>query len=102
MVTHDTASVTSKSAATTAAANIAERRQLLEHESVIAAQRQLEALGYPIKIGGRWPSGLPFLDQGIKGGQAAWETGIQLPLTTVNISALQVSEIGRFGDMKAL
>ena len=93
MVTHDTASATSKSAAAiaTAAAHSVERRHLLEHESVIAAQRKLEALGYPIKIGGRWSSGLPFLDQGIKGGQAAWETGIQLPLTTVNISELQVS-----------
>jgi hypothetical protein len=70
----------------------AERRSLLEHASVIAAQKKLEELGYPIKVGGRWPSGLPFLNQEVKGGQTAWETGIQLPLTTVNITELQVGK----------
>ena len=50
-------------ATTVKAVNSAERRQLLEHPSVVSAQRKLEELGYPIKIGGRWPSGLPFLNQ---------------------------------------
>ena len=66
------------------------RKLLLSDASVIAVTRKLEALGYPVKIGGRWPSGLPYLVLEIKASKASWGTGLQLPLTMVNISALQV------------
>ena len=67
-----------------------QRKLLLSDASVVAATQKLEALGYPVKVGGRWPSGLPYLDLEIKATTASWGTGLQLPLTIVNISALQV------------
>ena len=67
-----------------------QRKMLLSDASVVAATQKLETLGYPVKVGGRWPSGLPYLDLEIKATTASWGTGLQLPLTMVNISALQV------------
>lgn len=88
------ASVASSATVVTAASGSGvvteQRKLLLSDASVVAATQKLEALGYPVKVGGRWPSGLPYLDLGIKASAAAWGTGLQLPLTMVNISALQV------------
>ena len=47
-----------------------------------------------LQIAGKWDSGLPYMDLKIKASRVSWETGIQLPLTMVNVSKLQV---GRWG-----
>lgn len=55
------------------------------------------AARFPPKLGGRWASGLPFLDPGLKkrkadGGDApgAEEAGVQLALTRVDVRPAQV------------
>lgn len=66
------------------------RQALLSNAAVQEATRKLLELGFPPKIGGHWGTGMPFLDLAAKAAHEPWEAGLQLPLTMINISALQV------------
>ncbi|GAX82193.1 hypothetical protein CEUSTIGMA_g9621.t1 [Chlamydomonas eustigma] len=72
-----------------ATASVQSRHGFLSNEKVKAATAQLEELGYPARIGGHWASGLPFLDIHTKASASAWDAGIQLPLTMLNITNLK-------------
>ncbi len=66
----------------------------IDDPRVRAATARLEALGYTPRSGGKWASGQPYLDLGVKDGPRGWEAGISLPLMQLNIDKLRVREGG--------
>lgn len=66
-----------------------------------AAAERLQALGYPARYGGRWSTGYPYLDLGIKSGANAEGTGLQIPMFMANISALKAKLLAMPADMWA-
>lgn len=64
----------------------------IEDDGVKAATRKLIDMGYTPKTKGHWASGHPRLDLKLKDTPRAFEAGIQLPLTTVDITKLRVRQ----------
>ncbi|KAG2444762.1 hypothetical protein HXX76_001506 [Chlamydomonas incerta] len=71
----------------------------IEDEGVKAATRKLMDMGYTPKTKGRWASGHPRLDLKVKDTPRAFEAGIQLPLTTVDITKLRDLVLNMPDDM---
>jgi hypothetical protein len=65
------------------------RDHLLNNTAVFEASRKLKEMGYEPKIGGKWPTGLPYLELSTKGSLESWKAGLQLPLRMINVSHLQ-------------
>ncbi|PNW88504.1 hypothetical protein CHLRE_01g032400v5 [Chlamydomonas reinhardtii] len=71
----------------------------IEDDGVKAATRKLIDMGYTPKTKGHWASGHPRLDLKLKDTPRAFEAGIQLPLTTVDITKLRDLVLNMPDDM---
>ena len=66
-----------------------QRSSLINDTAVFEASRKLKEMGYEPMIGGKWPTGLPYLDLETKSSGESWKAGIQLPLMMINVSHLR-------------
>jgi len=61
----------------------------IDDKAVQEVMQKLGDMGFSPKVGGKWPSGYPYLDLATKDGPEPWTAGVQLPIAQLDITALQ-------------